>query len=318
MARTGVPRYAISSMDPADLAEKLGSIFDLVLVDAPCSGQALVGRGRQKNSSFSSRQIVHSAARQNRILDAAVRLARPGGQLVYSTCTFAEQENESQVLRLIADGRVHPDSIPDLAPYQSTTEGCYRLWPHLHHCAGSFAASMTCCDEPTIGSLIQSPTKRAAEKRAAEKLLRNTPPRSAEMESWYRTDDRFSNLRLLANDASVWGWPSDAPKWTELIAVSGPEIAFCTGETWKPGHAAALRRSGSSIAKDRHPVDAETACRFLSGMPVACDQPGWQVVTFDDKPLGWVKSSVRTGKSLQYLGKNQLPPAARMNVSPKI
>ena len=90
LARTGVGRYAISSMDPDDLADKLGGIFDLVLVDAPCSGQALLGRGKQSLAAITSAQVEHSAARAKRILAAALKLLRPGGQLVFSTCTFAE------------------------------------------------------------------------------------------------------------------------------------------------------------------------------------------------------------------------------------
>jgi 16S rRNA C967 or C1407 C5-methylase (RsmB/RsmF family) len=97
LARHGSTRYVISSLDPDEMARRLPAEFDAVLVDAPCSGQSLVGRGKQTASAFAPNTIEHCAARQVRILDAAASLVRPGGRLVYSTCTFAYAENEGQI-----------------------------------------------------------------------------------------------------------------------------------------------------------------------------------------------------------------------------
>ena len=89
------------------------------VVDAPGSGQAMLGRGKQKTASLAAKQIGHSAIRQNRILDAAVRLVRQGGRLVYSTCTFAEAENEAQIWRLIESNRAVPNPIDSLSRYET-------------------------------------------------------------------------------------------------------------------------------------------------------------------------------------------------------
>ena len=79
LARTGYDRFAISSLDPEVLASTLGGVFDLVVIDAPCSGQALLGRGKQSVSALSPHQIAHRRARQQRILAAATNLLKPGG-----------------------------------------------------------------------------------------------------------------------------------------------------------------------------------------------------------------------------------------------
>lgn len=145
LARTGSPLYAVTSYDPEQLAERIPHLFDAVLVDAPCSGQTMVGRGKRDSNAFDANQIEHSAARQRRILQAAVKLLKPGGRLVYSTCTFNREENESQIEFLLEQfpGCWRYDSFPELEAWKSPVqEGCYRVWPHRDRCDGAFAASL--------------------------------------------------------------------------------------------------------------------------------------------------------------------------------
>ena len=291
LARSGSDRYAVTSIDPDLLADHLPGVFDLVLVDAPCSGQALLSRGRQTTAAMSQRQIVHSAARQRRILAAAIRLLRPGGQLVYSTCTFAEAENEQQIDELCRQGTTQPLPVDRLAAYASAT-GCYRLWPHRHACAGSFAASLRL----VVGARADMPVKRSWKRKHSDRA-------PAEAQQWFSL--AAEPLRLESRDAAVFAWPADAPAWIDELAIAGPELMHRTGQTWKPSHAAALRRVGRAECLQSIEVDQETAQAFLSGQPIACRASGWHVVRYQRRPLGWVKSS-------QGIGKNQLPAAARM------
>ncbi|TWU08216.1 methyltransferase RsmF C-terminal domain-like protein [Stieleria varia] len=296
LARTGVPRYAVSSMDPDDLAVRLGGVFDLVLVDAPCSGQALMGRGKQSQASMSEHQIEHSAARQRRILDAALACLRPGGRLVYSTCTFAEAENESQLERLVSLGAIEHDSRDALAAYESWMPGAYRLWPHLHDCAGSFAAM-------AINLTENAPVLRKEKRQRVERVPID------ELTQWYGDT---SKMQCINTGAVVWGWPAEVPAWVAQLSVAGPELAHRTGQVWKPSHAAGLRRGHDALTQAFVDVDAETASQFLSGSPITCDGTGWQVVCIQGKPLGWIKAS--QGKGGKCIGKNQLPTAARLTV----
>ncbi len=143
-ARTGYANYMISNQLAPAIAEAGSQQFDCVLVDAPCTGQSMVARGKQTLSAFSEHQIQHSAARQRTILSDAVSLVRPGGRLIYSTCTFAYLENEAIVEWLL---RALPEwktiDLPELNEWKSPiAQGCYRLWPHRDHCAGGFAAGL--------------------------------------------------------------------------------------------------------------------------------------------------------------------------------
>ncbi len=293
LARTGSDRYAISSLDPEVLADRLTGVFDFVLVDAPCSGQAMVARGKQKRSSLSISQIEHNASRQRRILDAAVRLLRDDGLLVYSTCTFAEAENESQIARLIDEGLATPVTadhlgLDHLEPFRSA-EGCYRLWPHVHECAGSFAAIL----QVNAGS----------ENTLHQRYSNSDFKAPADLRSWFTELD--SSLRLWQNDSILIGWPSDAPSWVEQVATAGPELAHRTGQTWKPAHAAALRRVDRAVAIRRVELDAEKSKAFLRGETVPAETDGWQVACWRGRPIGWIKATAG-------IGKNHLPMSARM------
>ena len=290
LSRCGSDRYAICSLDPDELATRLGGVFDLVLVDAPCSGQALLSKGRQSASALSSRQVEHSAARQSRILDAATRLLRDSGRIVYSTCTFAEAENEGQIARLVDRHQLFPVEVDRLRDYSSgSVPACYRLWPHRHECAGSFAASLRAGEGGTV------PRRWKGRKTSR-------PP--VDLDPWFRFDD--PSPRFYCADSVFLQFASDAPAWVEDVAIGGPELVHRTANTWKPAHGAALRRGASPIARQTVDVDTETAINYLRGNPIPCPAGGWNVVCLGGRPLGWIKSSAG-------IGKNQLFPAARVS-----
>ncbi len=301
LGRTGSDRYAVSCSDPDDLANRLGGIFDVVVVDAPCSGQALLGQDKQSVSAFSAKQVEHSASRQNRILDSAKGLLREGGRIVYSTCTFAEAENEAQVERMINLGGAPVQLIDktNLSDYESGSHapGCYRLWPHRHQCAGSFASAVEFDEAGRAG------TWRPRRRKAKSDKVRLPDETSA----WFG----LSKIETLAERGPVLlGWPSGVPEWAPEIAFAGPEIAYRTGKTWKPSHSVVFRSSVPCVGESIH-VDASLASAYLEGQPVdlgsagASKDRGWRVVESSAGPLGWAKSDGR-------IAKNHLPGAAKM------
>jgi 16S rRNA C967 or C1407 C5-methylase (RsmB/RsmF family)/NOL1/NOP2/fmu family ribosome biogenesis protein len=100
----GNERHVVCSADPDKLAQT-GSRFDLVLVDAPCSGEGMFRKDHAARGEWSPAQVRSCAVRQEGILNAAEQLLRSGGYLLYSTCTFAHEENDRQMEQLIATGR---------------------------------------------------------------------------------------------------------------------------------------------------------------------------------------------------------------------
>src|SRR4051794_9996638 len=120
-------RSAVASSLPLD---RLGGSWDGVLLDAPCTGEALVRRDPKARRHWSDASVAGNAKRQTRLLDAGAPLLRPGGVLVYSTCSFEPAENEEQVERFIER---HPGW--DL-------EDSRRVWPHRDPGDGQFAARL--------------------------------------------------------------------------------------------------------------------------------------------------------------------------------
>ena len=119
--RMGVRNAVVSSADSAQLAQRLQGFFDGVLVDAPCSGEGMFRKEPEALTCWSEENVRMCAARQREILQNAADMVRPGGRLVYSTCTFAPEENECTVAWLLA-------ARPDLEPLTvDVSFGCAGL-----------------------------------------------------------------------------------------------------------------------------------------------------------------------------------------------
>jgi len=341
LARSGSDRYMTSNCDPEFLAQHLSDQFDALLVDAPCSGQTLIGKGKQSYAAMHAASIEMNAARQVRILDAAARLVRPGGRLVYSTCTLATAENEHQVEAFL---QRHRDW--ETVPYESMLQhagqrvdnaaqcsenageifkelrspllpGCYRLWPHRHRCAGGFAAllqrkrfaeqAVALREGASVErkSHTHSSQKRENRGRSQAKAWNSAAP--AELSVW--GESRFATVVSSAQQA--FAWPEQPPAgWLDLLH-GGPEIAYRKGSHWFPAHALALRTAW----KPRHSIEltAEQTKRVMAGESLPGDDwhhaesAGWCVARWHGLPLGWLKF-------VGTAGKNHIPKSARLHL----
>lgn len=296
LARHGSVRYFVARFDPRDLADRLAASCDVVLVDAPCSGQSLLGRGKQSAAAFAPATVEHCAARQQRILNAAARLVRPGGRLIYSTCTFAFEENEGQVesfLERNANWSLEP--LATLQAWQSEFgPGHYRLWPHWHGCGGAYAARLRCgMNEPPLS---------ANDVERQTSTLRSTP--------WPEGFAEWGELRDSAAfrlDLQTFAWPDDVNEKLLRVAVSGPELSFRKGSTWFPSYALAMRRDPNWMPRNIMQLDDIQAAQFMQGESLRGDLRGWAVAQWQGRSLGWVK-----GDGTQL--KNHLPKQGRIAV----
>lgn len=133
----------VARLDPKQLPTRFEGEADLVMVDAPCSGQSLIARGLEAPGAFQDHLINANMKRQRRILAESIACVAPGGYLSYTTCTFSREENEKNVEWLL---RRFPEfqavEVPHLAPYRSTLleSPCYRIEPHQGIGAGGFVA----------------------------------------------------------------------------------------------------------------------------------------------------------------------------------
>ena len=149
-------RSGLSNVYPVQIAherderiKRLAGKIDRVLVDAPCSGLGTLRRNPDLKWRQSPAAVAELQAKQLAILDGAARLLKPGGRLVYATCSLLEAENETTCAAFEAahDGFVR-ESVPAILdglgvarPESLTKAGNLRLWPHLHSTDGFFAAA---------------------------------------------------------------------------------------------------------------------------------------------------------------------------------
>ena len=157
LERCGVHNTVLTSVDGAQLARWFHNAFDRVLLDAPCSGDGIIAKSRGQLAYWSPTDARHKSQQQIGLLRAAFHMLRPGGNLVYSTCSLSTEENEDVLLGLLhrfgdiaqilpVDGqvgiqiepaRLHPDLA---AKYPASFQQCIRIWPHEHQTEGGFVA----------------------------------------------------------------------------------------------------------------------------------------------------------------------------------
>ncbi len=141
--RCAIDPSVVTSLDPEVLGREIPDAAGLVVVDAPCSGQSLVLKGMAAPGAFHPATIGMNERRQRRILAHSSKIVAAGGYLLYATCTFSHEENESNVEWFL---KTFPQfsgfEVPHLQIYRShlSESPCYRLWPQLGKGAGAFCA----------------------------------------------------------------------------------------------------------------------------------------------------------------------------------
>lgn len=130
--RMGVSNALVISADPNDLVARFPRFFDRILVDAPCSGEGMFRKHPEACDEWSTSNVDLCANRQDNILDCAAAMLAPGGRIVYSTCTFAPQEDEGSALRFIER---HPEFVQ--------CEDNHRIFPHRQRGEGHFATAFS-------------------------------------------------------------------------------------------------------------------------------------------------------------------------------
>lgn len=149
LIRDAVQRLGLTNVTPSvrdalsDESSQLG-MADVVLLDAPCSGFGTVGRKIDVRWSKSEETIAELLALQHQMIRKAAALVRPGGWLVYSTCTIDREENEGIIAQFLKEHLNFSvlDLHNQLPETLCTPEGFYRAWPHRHSMAGAFAAAL--------------------------------------------------------------------------------------------------------------------------------------------------------------------------------
>ena len=295
LERFGAANAVVVSALPAKLADRWPAYFDAVLVDAPCSGEGMFRRDPAARAEWNPAAPEGCAKRQAEILDQAARLVRPGGRLVYSTCTFNALENEGSVRGFLSR---HGDFAPEdfaLPGVGSSQGGMLRLWPHRLRGDGHFVARLRRAGESD--PLSKRPSR--APDRALSAHLAALEREIGAMPEWMR------DMRLFMVGERLFCRRADCPPLDGIRVISpGLCLARVGRSHIEPEHALAMALPPERALR-RAELDEAQARAWLRGEALALDGgKGWTLVTFGGMPLGW-------GKRTEGTLKNHLPKGLR-------
>jgi len=272
--RLGISNALVTNEHPEKLAGRLASCFDRVLVDAPCSGEGMFRKEEAAVTDWSEDTVEMCARRQLEILHSAAELVRPGGRLVYSTCTFAPQENEETIAAFL---EIHPEFAPEAveAPWFAAGEnGSFRLWPHKLLGEGHFAAVLR------KNGMAERETPKSEKE---EKLPREWQDFAKEL-----------GIELPKGQAVTFGqslfWvPEGMPQLTGLkVERPGLELGIVKKGRFEPAHGLALWLNACRRTEDLT-VNGSEITAYMHGDVIPSRQKGWCLVTVNGFSIGWGK-----------------------------
>ena len=295
LERMGARNACVVCAYPDALAARWPGYFDAVLCDAPCSGEGMFRRDPAARTQWNPVSPAGCAKRQAEILGRAAELLRPGGRLVYSTCTFNETENENTIAAFLDR---HPEFAPEefeLPGLGRSQGGTIRVWPHLTRGDGHFAALLRKTGD---GAQPDAPALRI--DKGVPLLLRALEEQTGPLpETLTRRVERIGDF--------LYAVTPDRLELAGLRAVSPGLRLMRIGRNYvEPEHALAMTLEQAS----RHmELDDAQAKRYLAGETLDCGEEikGWTWMTWRGLPLGWGKAS---GGQM----KNHLPKGLRVNL----
>lgn len=271
--RLGIANAMVTNERPDNLAKRLPGFFDRVMVDAPCSGEGMFRKEEAAVTDWSQETVEMCARRQQEILRSAAQLLRAGGRLVYSTCTFAPEENEQTVAAFLAE---HPDFVAEQveAPWFVPGEnGSYRLWPHKLLGEGHFLAVLRKLgQEEPEGQLCPG-----------EKLPKQWLDFAKEMEITLPAG------KLISFGSSLYWAPEQLPELRGLkVLRPGLELGEVKKERFEPAHALALWLKNCA-RQVSFPAESKEIRDYMHGEVVPAAVKGWCLVKVDEYSIGWGK-----------------------------
>lgn len=306
--RLGLKNCITTCMDTGRLADKFPKFFDLIMVDAPCSGEGMFRKEEMAVSEWSEENVKKCALRQTEILENAVKCLKNGGYIIYATCTFSLEENEMLIDNFL---KKHPEfelvPVKDIVRENTSGgiffEGCEceninfarRFYPHKNKGEGQFAAVL----KNTLPR-YEAPKKKKEQKSKPEKI----DP----------VVFQFLDDTLISYDKSAVKMYNGKPVYFGADIEIEKGVAFSCGVTIGeikknyilPHHQFFMALGKDFKRKIELTADSEDIIRFLHGEEISANcEKGWAVVTVNNCSIGGAK--IADGKA-----KNHYPKGLRL------
>lgn len=292
LAKWGSPNTAVCCGDTSAF-RKVRECFDIVAVDAPCSGEGMMRKDEEARRQWSEGLVRQCAALQREIVTNAWEALRPGGYLIYSTCTFNRTEDE-EMLRYIAD-ELGGESIDTGIGSDFGVPG--SLDPDLH--AMRFMPHRTCGEGLFMGVMrkpgergISMPKKNKSKgkKSMAQAMPKELPGLIAEPEKYVFGTGRDGDWRAIAREHTDLVELLDR---NAKVLNAGIRIGTLKGKSFVPDAALALSSALAPGAFPRMEIDLETALAYLrrEAITLPADMPqGVVLITYSGIALGFAKN----------------------------
>ncbi len=286
ITKWGQPNVIVTNNDPEHF-KQLEGYFDVIVVDAPCSGSGLFRKDPTAIEEWSEENVLHCSQRQERILAAIVPSLKEGGMLLYSTCSYSVEEDEKIADWLVANMGMQPLQIPIESEWnivQTSAKHCgapgFRFYPNLVEGEGFF-----------IAAFIKSAPHSIAKLKEVN-LPKPTKPEMALMQQFFAMPDGYSAfkqneaIRIISNE-----WMNTLQQLANVLYIkkAGIEIGTPKGKDMIPSHELAM----SVVNKSSLPfidVDQSQALQYLRRSELQLDaKQGWYLIKFANVFLGWVK-----------------------------
>jgi len=336
LERAGIRNAVVLTELPKKLAARFPEFFDRILVDAPCSGEGMFRRDADVVKAYTANKPEACVAMQMEILHHAAELLKPGGRMVYSTCTFNTMENEGVISAFldkheefslveidhtalgISPGRMgeqQAQTATDPGRMMNSTDlsRTARLWPHKLNGEGHFVACLQKSgginedDEQHCQDVIPTVLRNSSdyiEPRTKTYLKPDKPPK--EFEAF--CDDFLINFNMhrsfRIHNASIYIQPEPLDLRGLRVARSGWHVGDILRDRFEPSQAFAMGLTARDAVYSVE-LSEEDAWRYLRGeslestIKTAHKKP-WVLICHENHPLGWAKL-------VQGRLKNQLP-----------
>lgn len=291
ISRCGIRNVALTHFDGRVFGAALPEAFDAILLDAPCSGEGVVRKDPDALKNWSVASNMEIAATQRELIDSAFHALRPGGTLVYSTCTLNRDENEDVCLWLkqrYADAVefLPLDTLFDSASHAATPEGFLHVFPQIYDCEGFFVARLrkTRAVDPLpapafkVGNFPFAPVKgrEAAQVQAAASKV------------GLHWDE---SLRLWMRDKELWLFPTTIEPLIGKVRFSrlGIRLAEIHNKGYRWQHEAVIALAGDENTFALTHQEAEEWYRGRDVYPENSPAQDEVIVTYQGFPLGLAK-----------------------------
>lgn len=279
LTKWGAKNSLVSNNDPSDF-ESLKSIFDCILIDAPCSGEGMFRKDPDARNEWSEEAVNLCAGRQKRIVMDVWDSLKPGGFLIYSTCTFNADENENNVRWILeqTNSKIHPVELPLAKPGRDGI-GHYALPSELK----------------TEGFYVVVLQKQGEERSQKNKSKKKSTLTRLKPESWFN-EWVSSDSEFVQWNEYVFALPKGSFELAELLHSNlriiklGTELGEISRKGLIPNEALVL---DSSILSGQIPdiaLTREQALHYLKGETFNLEgKHGFNTVSFEGTKLGWIK-----------------------------